>query len=195
MAAEHGSSDRASSKRRQRGDGGEPSDSPGRMLSPARARESASGPTVPTVGDSPKRFTTDDKRSEAASPIAPTQDMSLAELIHASQHLAAQSALDKQRAGRVEMAIADHALWLDMHKAAGNDVAARLDSMADHLASAATTTNTAGATAGSTGATAGATADNGTAPDAADVALRAHVKAQDAAMGARLDAAEAGLPR
>ena len=79
------------------------------------------------------------------------------------------------------MGIADHALWLGMHKAAGNNVAARLDSMADHLAkgaSGATTTDT-------TGAMTGATADRGTALDATDVALRAHVQAQDAAMGAR----------
>ena len=71
------------------------------MLSPARARESASGSAVPTVGDSPKLSRPDDKRSEAASLIAPTQDMTLAELTHAYQHLAAQSALDKQWAGRV----------------------------------------------------------------------------------------------
>ena len=74
---------------------------------------------------------------------------------------------------------------------AGNDVAARLDSMATHLVSNASTTNTTGATAGATtGATEGATAP---APDATDVALLAHVQAHDAAMGARLDAAEASL--
>ena len=38
-------------------------------------------------------------RIEAAGPVAPTQDMTITELTHAYQHLAAQSALDKQWAG------------------------------------------------------------------------------------------------
>ena len=103
----------------------------------------------------------------------------MSELTHAYQHLAAQAALDRQWAGRVEMAITDHALWLYKHKAAGNHVAARFDGLTDHLAkgaSGATTKNTTGATAG---------ANNDGTTDATDAALRAHVQAQDAAMGAR----------
>ena len=54
------------------------------------------------------------------------------------------------------------------------------------MASKAATTDKTG----TTGATAGATSP---APDATDAALRAHVQAQDTAMGARLDAAESSL--
>ena len=156
-----------------------------RGLSPARDR----GPAA--MEDSPKRFTTDGSRVEAASPSAPTHDTSMTELTHVYQHLAAQSALGKQWAGRVELAITDHAQWPDRHKSAGNEVATRLNSMAESfadLASKAATTDTTG----TTGATAGATA-TAPVPDATDVALRAQVQAQDASMGARLDAAEASL--
>ena len=126
----------------------------------------------------------------ASKQRAPLHQLKITELTHAYQHLAAHSALDKQWAGRVELAFTDHALWLDRHKSAGNEVAARLNSMAANLASNANT-NTTGATAGATtGATEGATAP---APDATYVALRARVQAQDAAMGARLDATEACL--
>ena len=131
MAAEHGSSSiRVSSKRRQ-GDGGtgnEMSDAGGRFLSPARAREPAVGGAE--IAQSPTRFTGESTRADAVSPAAPTQDMTITELTHAYQHLAAQSALDKQWAGRVELAITDHAQWLDGHRSAGNEVATRLNSIA-----------------------------------------------------------------
>ena len=71
MAAEHGSSDRASSKRRQKGDS---SDSHMRGLSLARTREAATGQTI---ADSPKRFSVDGTRIEAASSLAPPQDMTI----------------------------------------------------------------------------------------------------------------------
>ena len=76
MAAEHGSSSiRVSSKRRQSDGGNEMADSPGRFLSPARTREPAVGPAVPTVGGPPTRFTGENMRAEAASPAAPSVDM------------------------------------------------------------------------------------------------------------------------
>ena len=106
MAAEHGSSSiRVSSKRRQ-GDGGngtEMSDAAGRFLSPARAREPAS--VEPQIGESPTRFTGDKSRTNAASPAAPSQDMTITEFTQAYQHLAAQTGLDRQWAVRVESAI------------------------------------------------------------------------------------------
>ena len=119
MAAEHGSSSiRATSKRRQ-GDGGTAmSDASGRFLSPARAREPAAG--KPAIGESPTRFTGENMRADAVSPAAPTQDMTITELTHAYQHLAAQLGLDRQWAKRVESVITDHALWLDKHSRAGN---------------------------------------------------------------------------
>ena len=60
--------------------------------------------------------------------------MTIQELTHAYQHLAAQAALDKQWALRFEGAVADHAQWLDSNSAAGNSVAARLDGLATTLA-------------------------------------------------------------
>jgi hypothetical protein len=48
--------------------------------------------------------------------------MTISKVTHAYQHLAAQAELDKHWAGRVELAVTDHALWLDRHKLAGNDV-------------------------------------------------------------------------
>ena len=91
MAAEHGSSSiRVNSKRRQSDGGNDMADSPGRFLSPVRAREPAAGPAVPTVGDSPTRFTGENMCTEAASPAAPSVDMTISELIHAYQHLAAR---------------------------------------------------------------------------------------------------------
>ena len=155
-------------------------------LSPARTREPAAGPTAgPTIADSPKRYSVDGTRIEAANPVASTQDMTITERTHAYQHLAAQAALDKQWAGQVDLAITDHVLWLDRHKSAGSEFAARLNSMAANLASNATTADLTGSTTG-----ANATAP---APDATDAALRANVQAQDVAMGARLDGAEASL--
>ena len=65
-------------------------------------------------------------------------------------------------------------------------MAARLDGLAtalSDLADKTTTTDTAGTTAGAPAL----------APDATDTSLRAHVQAQDMAMGVRLAAAEAGL--
>ena len=117
MAAEHGSSDRASSKRHQSGNSGSPS--PMRGQSPARDR----GPAA--MEYSPKRFTIDESCVEAASPSAPTHDMSTMELTHVYQNLAAQAALDKQWAGRVEFAITDRAQWLDRHKCEGSEVKLR----------------------------------------------------------------------
>ena len=107
------------------------------------------------IADAPKRLSSDGTRVEAAGPIAPMQDMTITKLTHAYQHLAAQAALDKQRAGQVELAVTDHALWLDRQKLAGNTlhggVEARLSDIEKRLAdgaSSATTTNTTGATAG-----------------------------------------------
>ena len=97
MAAELGSSSaRASSKRRQaQGDGSTAmSDASGRYLSPARTRESAVG--TAEIGDSPTRFTGENERASAPSPAAPSTEMTMAELTHAYQHLAAQAGLDKQ---------------------------------------------------------------------------------------------------
>ena len=84
MAAEHGSSSiRVSSKRRQGDGGNKMTDTAGCFLSPARTREPAVGPAVPTVGESPTRFTGENMRTEAASPAALTQDMTITELTHA----------------------------------------------------------------------------------------------------------------
>ena len=172
MAAEHGPSSRSSSKRRQSGDGsGSPW--PMRGLSPA----GGCGPAA--MEDSPKRFSVDGSRIEAPSLSAPTYVMSIAELSQAYQHLAAQAALDKQWAGRVEGTITDHAQLIDRHSSAGNEVATCLNSMVaafSDLAHRKTTTDTTGATTGATAPALGA----------ADAALRAHVQAQDAAMGASL---------
>ena len=112
--------------------------------------------------------------------------MTFQEPTHTYQHLAAQAALEKQWASRVEGALTDHAQWLDHHIAAGNSVAARLDALATAKANLTTTT----ITTADDGATAAAPA---LAFDGTDAALRAHVQAQDVAMGARLAAAEAGL--
>ena len=88
MAAELGSSGRASSERSsKRRQGGDSMESPMRGLSPARTREPAAGPTAgPTIADSPKRFSVDGSRIEAASPVAPTQDMTITEVTHVYQH-------------------------------------------------------------------------------------------------------------
>ena len=187
MAAEHGSSSiRVSSKRRQGDGGNEMSDTSGRFLSPARTREPAVGPAAPTVGESPTRFTGENMRAEAASPAAPSADMTITELTHAYQHLAAQLGLDRQWATHVESAITDHALWLDKRSRAGNTVAANLASLTEHVAKGASgepPTNTTGASG----------ANNDNAAESADAQLRAHVQAQDVAMCARLDAAEEAL--
>ena len=85
MAAEHGSSSIRVSSKRLQGDGGnEMSDTSGRFLSPARTREPAVGPAVPYVGESPTRFTGENMRAEAASPAAPSADMTITELTHAT---------------------------------------------------------------------------------------------------------------
>ena len=185
MAAELGSSSRGSSKRRNDGDGGTSmSDASGRYLSPARAREPAVGGAE--IGDSPTRFSGESSRVSAASPAAPTQDMTITELTHAYQHLAAQAGLDKQWSTRVESAITDHALWLDKHSRAGNAVAKALDDLTKAVADGAKDEQTT--TTGADGASGGGAQANTT-----DTQLRAHVQAQYAAMGARLDTAEAAL--
>ena len=63
--------------------------------------------------------------------------MTLAELTHAYQHLAAQAGLDKQWSARVESAITDHALWQDKHTRAGNAVAASLTELTKTVTSGA----------------------------------------------------------
>ena len=111
--------------------------------------------------------------------------MTLSELTHVYQHLAAQAGLDRQWAARVESVITDHALWLDKHSRAGNSVAADLASFTETVASGAkgeTRTNTTGASG-----------SNDPPADSTDARLRAHVQAQDVAVTARLDAAEAAL--
>ena len=167
MAAELGSSFRSSSKRRQ----GDAAVSPMRGLSPSRDSSH--------MEDLLKRFSHTGSHESAPSPSAPSKDMTISELTHAYQHLAAQAALDKQWARRVEGSLTDHVHWRHRHSTAGNSVAARLDSQAtalSDLADKTIMTGTAGATAGAT------------APDATDTAVRAHVEAPDAAMGARLAA-------
>ena len=78
-----------------------------RGLSPARIREPAIGPASPTIADSPKRFSGNGSRALAANPAVPSQDATITELTHAYQHLAAQTELDKQWAGRFEGAVTD----------------------------------------------------------------------------------------
>ena len=119
--------------------------------------------------DSPKRFTTAGSRENAPSPAAPTKDMTIQKLTHAYQHLAAQAALDKQRAARVEGALADHAQWLDRHSAAGKSVAARFEALVTATANLTTTTTTTTADDGATAA------EPAPAPDGTDAALLAHV--------------------
>ena len=191
MAAEHGSSSiRVSSKRRQGdgGDGTEMSDAGGRFLSPACAREPAVGGA--DISDSPTRFTGESTRASAVSPAAPTQDMTITELTHAYQHLAAQAGLAKQWATRVEFAITDHALWLDKHSRAGNTVTMNLAELTKTVANGANgakdePTNT---TTGANGAS-----GDGQPTDNTDAQVRAKVQAQDLAVTARLGAAEAAL--
>ena len=189
MAAEHGSSsNRTSSKRRSPDGSTAMSDASGRYLSPARTRDPATGPAMPEIGESPTRFTGANGLASAPSPTAPTQDMTVTELTHAYQHLAAQAGLDKQWAARVESAITDHALWLDKHSRAGNAVHASVEALEKTLANGAkggTPTTTTGAH--------GAGDPQAPPADSADAQLRAHVQAQDAAMCARLDTAEAAL--
>ena len=74
------------------------------------------------MSGSPKRFSDGSRWIEAPSPSAPTTDMTIAELIHAYQHLAAQAALDKAWAKMVEGTIADHALWLDRQTSVGDAI-------------------------------------------------------------------------
>ena len=193
MAREHGSSSNRSSSKRRSPDGGadggaDMSDASGRYLSPARMREPATGSAMPEVGESPTRFTGTNGHAQAPSPAAPTQDMTLTELTHAYQHLAAQAGLDKQWAGRVESAITDHALWLDKHSRAGNAVHTSLQALDRAVANGAT----GGTTTTTTGAH-GANDPQASTADTADAQLRAHVQAQDVAMCARLDAAEQAL--
>ena len=72
-----------------------------------------SGPTSQfSPGGSPARV---GARRVAASPSAPTRDMTLAELTHAYQHLASQASMDQDWAGNVEGAITTHAQWLENH--------------------------------------------------------------------------------
>ena len=118
-------------------------------------------------------------RREAESPSAPTHDMSLSELIHAYQHLAAQAELDKKWMTEVEGAITDHAGWLDYFErgfrkvkpqlsAHRNELMIELDSKLNSFRPMM-------------------------ASPSADGELRAHVKAQDAAMGERLSGVETAL--
>ena len=186
MAAELGSSSRAASKRRNSDGGTSMSDASGRYLSPARIREPAVGGVE--IGDSPTRFSGETARMNAASPAAPSQDMTITELTHAYQHLAAQAGLDKQWSTRVESAITDHALWLDKHSRAGNSVAQSLADLAKTVANGA-----GGAKDEPTNTTTGANGASGDdqKTDSTDAQLRAHVQAQDFAVTTRLDAAEA----
>ena len=108
----------------------------------------------------------------AASPAAPSQDMTITELTHAYQHLAAQAGLDKQWSTRVESAITDHALWLHKHSRAGNSVAQSLADLAKTVASGA-----GGAKDEPTNTTTGANGASGNdqQTDSTDAQLRAHV--------------------
>ena len=77
-----------------------------------------------TIEGSPKRFSdgTSQNWNEVPSPAAPSRDMTLTELTHAYQHLAAQAAHDKVWVKTVELTITDHALWLDRHSRAGDAI-------------------------------------------------------------------------
>ena len=153
-----------------------------------RAFDPATGPAIPEIGESPTRFTGANGLASAPSPAAPTQDMTLTELTHAYQHLAAQAGLDKQWAVRVESAITDHALCLDKHSRAGNAVHASLETLEKTVANGAkggTPTTTTGAH--------GAGDPQAPSADSSDAQLRAHVQARDVAVCARLDAAEQAL--
>ncbi len=77
-----------------------------------------------TIEGSPKRFSdgTSQNWNEVPSPAAPSRDMTLSELTHAYQHLAAQAAHDKTWVKTVELTITDHALWLDRHSRAGDAI-------------------------------------------------------------------------
>ena len=149
-------------------------------LSPgARKRRTSAGDDDAAIGGSPKRFSdgTSASWNEAPCPAAPFQDMNLSELTHAYQHLAAQAAFDKTWVKTVETAITDHALWLDRHSQAGDSIMHQVEQRLKRQFDAVTTTTKAQAQPA----------------DTTDVQLRDHVQAQDAAVTARLDKAEAAL--
>ena len=93
------------------------------------------------------------------------------ELTHAYQHLAAQAALDKAWMSKVEEAITDHAVWLDHHVREFRAVGPQLQTQKQQvmreldLRMANFQPSVSGAS------------------PSADAELRAHVRAQDAAMG------------
>jgi hypothetical protein len=147
-------------------------------LSPgARKRRTATGNDDAAIGGSPKRFSdgTSASWNEAPSPAAPFKDMSLAKLTHAYQHLADQAAFNKTWVKTVETAITDLALWLDRHSQAGDSIMHQVEQRPKRQFDAVTTTATA------------------QPADTTDAQLRNHVQAQDAAVTARLDKAEAAL--
>ena len=84
---------------------------------PSKKRSVSAGPTMgsPVSDPGPSQFSPGGSpvrivgaRREAASPTAPTHDMTLTELTHAYQHLAAQAELDKTWAVKVEGAVTSH---------------------------------------------------------------------------------------
>ena len=149
-------------------------------LSPvARKRRTPAGSPEPmAIEVSPKRFSdgTSTNWNEVPSPAAPSRDMTLTELTHAYQHLAAQAAHDKVWVKTVEMTITDHALWLDRHSQAGDAIMHQVEMRLKRQSDATVTTTTKAQPA-----------------DTTDEKPRAHVQAQDAAVTARLDQAEAAL--
>ena len=103
----------------------------------------------------------------AASPSG-TQEMTNAELTHAYQTLAAQSAHDRAWIRTVEEAIIDHANRIDVY----SDLMATIDTRFVEVTQAV-----------------------GEKTAQADTELREHVRAEDAATRARLEAAEATLQK
>ena len=147
-------------------------------LSPgARKRRTPTGvspdPMDQAIGGSPKRFTdgTSTNWNEVPSPAAPSRDMTLSELTHAYQHLAAQAAHDKTWVKTVELTITDHALWLDRHSQAGDAIMHQVEQRLKRQFDATVTT----------------TATTAQTADTTDEKLRAHLQAQDTGVTARLD--------
>ena len=106
--------------------------------------------------------------------------MTNTELTHSYQHLAAQADLDKEWMKKVEAAITDHATWLDRHERGNQGVRPEL---AFHRETVMREVE----------ARIGELQPPPAVSPSADGELRAHVRAQDAAMGERLASVEQAL--
>ena len=92
MAGEPGAPSAVSESTRATKKRGSSSRSLSPIVAPSPGATSAQSDPGPAVS-SPKRMV--EMRRQAESPSAPTRDVSLSELTHAYQHLAAQAELDK----------------------------------------------------------------------------------------------------